>query len=293
MTNVGPTEERTGQGLTPPGPLPRNWEISGGFWGAGSRPRGEAGLRRTPRLWGCLYRAAREPMGGGADRGAGGRSREPSGAKGPSAWQPPTPPPQAALPGEERTPQPTRPSEVDRRLPGFGMDVSDGGEDDDPKIARPTTRVPAGQFRAPHSAGPWPGQGGPRERPLGQGPSAHRAVQVRLRAPCRLSARAPRQPRANFPAATLGGGGGSGGGGGGGGSGAGAEGGELQARVRARVPVLSTHRGDNGDARTPPRGAPLQIPNLRPRCADPHLSDPGRQTAVPARLEPRVDSEGV
>lgn len=173
------------------------------------------------------------------------------------------------------------------------MDVSDGGEDGDPKIARPTTAVPAGQFRAPHSAGPWHGQGGPRERPLGPGPSAHRAVQVRLRAPCRLSALAPRQPRANFPAATLGGGGGSGGsggGGGGGGSGAGAEWGELQARVRARGSVLSTHRGDNGDGRTPPRGAPLQIPNLRPRCADPHPSDPGRQTAVPARLEPRVDS---
>lgn len=187
-------------------------------------------------------------MGGGADRGAGGRSREPNGEKGPSAWQPPTPPPRAALPGEERTPQPTQASEVDRRIPGFGMDVSDGGEDGDPMIARPTTGVPAGQFRAPHSAGPWPGQGGPRERPLGPGPSAHRAVQVRLRSPCRLRARAPRQPRANFPAATLGGGGGSGGGGGGGGNGAGAEGGSCR---RGSAPASQFFRRTAGTTATP------------------------------------------
>lgn len=99
----GPRGRTDWAGSDVPGPLPRNWAISGGFWGAGARPRGEAGLRRTPRLGGRLHRAACEPMGGGADRGAGGRSREPSGAKGPSAWQPPTPPPRAALPGEERT----------------------------------------------------------------------------------------------------------------------------------------------------------------------------------------------
>lgn len=128
------------------------------------------------------------------------------------------------------------------------MDVSDGGEDGDPKIARPTTGVPAGQSRAPHSAGPWPGQGGPRERPLGPGPSAHRAVQVRLRAPCRLSARAPRQPRANFPAATLGGGGGSGCGGGGGGSGAGAEGGSCR---RGSAPAPQFFRRTAATTATP------------------------------------------
>lgn len=103
VTNVGPAEERTGQGLTPLGPSRGTGRFLGAS-GAGARPRGEAGLRRTPRLGGCLHRAACEPMGGGTDRGAGRRSWEPSGAKGPSAWQPPTPPPWAALPGEERTP---------------------------------------------------------------------------------------------------------------------------------------------------------------------------------------------